>query len=356
MQYAHFLQFSRASKHSGEWADFAGEAEVEKIMQEQRGWRDILADVIKNHHERQRLVRELGVNPITLPRWASNQARPRSQYRDRLIEAMPEKVRQEFAASLMEEFPENADATSELQEEPSSEIPSPFYARIFSAYTSASRSLRSSSILALILQQMLAHLDPTQEGLSVFVLRCTRPPRGEQVRSLQEFMGRGTPPFDTYQELQLFLLGADTLAGAAVTRLYPHINQNLREESYAPFLRTPLEESAMTCPVLFEDRIAGCSLVASNRAHYFTPIRQKLVQDYTNLMVLALSPDAFFDPADIALSLLPPRQEQQPFFVGFRQRVEQLMRGADGVERSRQEAELAACRQIEEEMIRSHSY
>ncbi len=72
-------------------------------------------------------------------------------------------------------------------------------------------------------------------------------------------------------------------------------------------------------------------------------------------MVLALSSDDFFDPADIALSLLPPRMEQQPFFSNFRQRVERLMSGADGVEHSRQEAELAACRQIEDEMIHSNS-
>lgn len=355
MQYAHFLQFSRVSKHPGGWADLVVVAEIEEVMQEQRGWRDILADVIRNQHERQRLVRELGINPITLSRWAANQARPREQYRDRLLELMPEKVRQEFANSLVEEFPENADATSELEEEPSPEIPSPFYARIFSAYTSTSHALRSSSILTLILQQMLAHLDPAQEGLSVSVLRCIRPPRGEQVRSLQEFIGRGTPPFDTHQEQQLFLLGADTLAGAAVMRLHPQINQNLREESYAPFLRTHLEESAMACPLLFENRVAGCSLVSSNRANYFTPIRQKLVQDYTNLMVLALSADDFFDPAYIALSLLPSRKEQQPFFSNFRQRVERLMSGADGVERSRQEAELAACRQIEDELFHSNS-
>jgi hypothetical protein len=355
MQYAHFHRSSRKNKRPGGWADMAVLTEVEIKMQEQRGWRDILTEVIRNPHERQRLVRELGVNSITLSRWASNQARPRPQYRDRLIEAMPEKVRQEFAELLAIEFPENVNAASELEEEPALDIPSPFYARIFSAYTSASRSLRSSSILALILQQMLAHLDPAQEGLSISIVRFTRPLLGERARSLQEFTGRGTSPFDAFQELQLFLLGADTLAGAAVTRMHPQINQNLREESYAPFLRTQLEESAMACPLLFEDRIAGCSLVASNRANYFTPTRQQLIQDYTNLMVLAFSPEDFYDPSDIALALMPPRNEQQPFFDNFRQRVERLMWGADGVERSRQEAELAACRQIEEEMIRSLS-
>lgn len=134
-------------------------------------------------------------------------------------------------------------------------------------------------------------------------------------------------------------------------RLQPLVNQNLRDENYAPFLRDDFEESAMACPLLFENRVAGASLVTSNQANYFTPVRQQIIQDYTNLMVLALNPEDLYEPSAIELTLMPSRQEQQPFFDNFRQRVTAFMKGASGAGRS--EAELAACRQIEEEIIRS---
>jgi len=116
-------------------------------------------------------------------------------------------------------------------------------------------------------------------------------------------------------------------------------------------MRDDLEESAMACPLLFENRVAGASLVISNQANYFTPVRQQIIQDYTNLMVLALHPEDFHKPSNIAFKLMPSRQVQQPFFENFHQRVAAFMKGTGGASRS--EAEIAACHQIEEEIIRS---
>jgi transcriptional regulator with XRE-family HTH domain len=254
-------------------------------MQQSPSWRDLLREVTENNVERQQIARALGVNTITLTRWAESRARPRLHYRQKLIDAMPTQMRQEFATSLSKEFPEDAQPSSGNEEELITEIPSAFYARIFSAYTSTPGSLRSSSIFTIILQQMLVHLDPDQEGLYISIIRCTRPTAGILVRSLQEIFGRGTPPFKMYQEMQPMLLGIESLAGVAVMQFSKQINQNLSEESYRPALQTEFEESAMACPLTFEGRIAGCSLVASTQVNFFTPRRQQLVQDYTNLLV-----------------------------------------------------------------------
>lgn len=320
-------------------------------MQQSPSWRDLLREVIENNVERQRIARALGVNTVTLTRWAESRSRPRFHYRQKLIDAMPAQMRQEFAASLAKEFPEDAQPSSENEEELISEIPPAFYARIFSAYTSTPGSLRASSIFTIILQQMLVHLDPDQEGLFISVIRCTRPPEGMPVRSLQEIFGRGTPPFQMYQEMQPMLLGIESLAGLAVMQFSKQINQNLREESYRPALRTEFEESAMACPLTFEGRIAGCSLVASTQVNFFTPRRQQIVQDYTNLLVLALGQEDFYEHPRIALQPMPKYQLQQPMFENFRRHVAEILRRPGNAGLSQARGELIALQEIEEAIL-----
>jgi hypothetical protein len=320
-------------------------------MQQPRLWRELLREVIENMAERQRIAHALGINPITLMRWAEKLSRPRALHRQKLAEAMPAHIRQEFAASLAKEFPEDSQPSSEGEEEPISEIPSAFYGRIFSAYTSTSRSLRASTIYTIILQQMLAHLDADQEGLLISVIRCTRPAPGRPVRSLQEIFGRGTPPFKLIQELQPALLGMESLAGAAVMQFARRVNQNLRQTSFAPALRTEYEESAMVCPLTFEGGTAGCLLVSSTRLNYFIPRRQQLIQDYANLVVLALQPDDFYEREQMALAVMPPFDIQQKEFSVFRDDVKGILQRPGNTGLTEAEAELIALQEIEEALI-----
>jgi hypothetical protein len=321
-------------------------------MQQTRSWRDLLREVIENTAERQRIAGMLGVNPITPSRWAEKHSKPRPQFRRKLIEAMPAHLRQEFANSLMQEFPEDLRRAEEEEEGPIPEIPSIFYARIFDAYTSTPASLRSTSIFSIILQQMLAHLDTDQEGLFLSVIRCTHPAPGQPVRSLQEVLGRGTPPFPFYQGVQQSFLGAETLSGSAVMTCTRRISQNLRATTFVPALRTELEESAMACPFTFEEGVAGCLLVSSTRQNYFTPRRQQIIQEYANLMVLALRPEDFYKQSRIDLAIMPPAQEQQPFFQSFRAKITEIQRRPGNEDISEAGAEIIAYQEIEREIIR----
>jgi hypothetical protein len=286
-------------------------------MQQDRTWRDLLAEIIHNTHEKQRIASALGVNQVTLSRWANNQSRPRPQHHKKLLDAIPAGHKQEFAELFTAEFPlRHADAATEQDEEPVDEIPSAFYGRVFSAYTSTPRELRMSSIFSLILQQMLSHLDVDGEGLSISVALCTAPSEDQPVRTLHELIGRGTPPFESHLHMQTYFLGIGTMAGFAVTYSRQAVIQNLREDTgFVHFLRTNFEESAMVYPIMFENGIAGCSIVSSTRRNFFTGIKQRLVQDYTNLMALALSPNHFYNSSQIRLRVLPPPEAQHRYFA-----------------------------------------
>ncbi|HEY6541529.1 MAG TPA: hypothetical protein VIZ18_11350 [Ktedonobacteraceae bacterium] len=327
-------------------------------MLQDRTWRDLLAEIIHNTHEKQRIATALGVNQVTLSRWANNQSRPRPQHHRKLLDAIPAEQRQEFAELFAVEFAIKREAfTTEQGEEPVDEIPSAFYGRVFSAYTSTPRELRMTSILSLILQQMLTHLDVDREGISVSVALCTTPSADQPVLTLHEFTGRGTPPFNSHLNMQTYYLGIGTMAGFAVTHSRQHVIQNLREDKgFVHFLRTDFEESAMVYPIMFENGIAGCSIVSSTRLDFFTPIKQRLVQDYTNLMALALSAGHFYRSSQISLRLLPPPEKQHRYFANFSQRLIATIGRLSGQGVTRAEAEAITLREIEEEILRQNEF
>ena len=327
-------------------------------MLQARTWRDVLAEIIHDTREKQRMAAALGVNQVTLSRWASNLSRPRSQHHKKLLDAIPARHKQEFAELFAVEFQVSREPITTVQSEESvDEIPSAFYARIFSAYTSTPHDLRITSILSLILQQMLSHLDIDQEGISISVALCTAPPDGQLVRTLHEFTGRGTPPFKSHLEMQPFFLGIGTMAGFAVTHSRQLVIQNLREDKgFAHFLRTDFEESAMVYPIMFENGIAGCSIVSSTSMDFFTAARQRLVQDYTNLMVLALSIGHFYKSSQVNLRVLPEPEKQNRYFTNFSQRLIAAIGRLAGQSVSRAEAESITLREIEEEILRQNEF
>ncbi|HLX39390.1 MAG TPA: GAF domain-containing protein, partial [Ktedonobacteraceae bacterium] len=217
------------------------------------------------------------------------------------------------------------------------------------------KPIEPSPIYNIILQQALAQLDPNSVGMSITVALCLPPAPGEKVRTLREGLGRGTFPWETHLENQPYLLGADSLAGHVVSSFRPVVNQNLRQgPSMVPVCRTEWEESSVVYPLLRGVRIAGALIVSSNKPNYFTLTLLQLVQKYAHLMILACSPEQFYDQSQISLRLVPHPDRQPPYFATFQQRVtEKILWARQHEDRTitRIEAEALVWQDLEEELI-----
>jgi hypothetical protein len=295
-------------------------------MQEATTWRELLGRIIQDPLERRRLANELGVNPVTLTRWVNNESSPRSQSIQRLLNALPEH-RKALLDLLLDEFggfiaePEGSSAEDLLNK-----IPSEFYIRVLRTLATIPNVLRFSSLCDLILQQALEQLDPNRVGIAVTVVRCMPPSAEKKIRSLRESVGRGTPPWNSNLDQQAILLGAESLAGNAVSLGRLAVNQDLSEEqSLSPGYHGQWEESAAAAPIMLEGKVSGCLLVSSSQTNYFPQSRQTLVESYADLIALAFEDADFYDPRQIELGLVPFQDIQKLYLAGFRQRLSETM-------------------------------
>jgi transcriptional regulator with XRE-family HTH domain len=325
-------------------------------MEESQTWRELLAKIISDPHERQRLAGELSVSLVTLNRWIKGDSAPRPQNMRHLLNVVPQ-YRDEFLELLRsEEDAENL--ISANNDDSEQEIPTSFYIRVFNARASTVESLHFWSISTLILQQAISQLDPERLGMSIYVVRCMppQPQRGSRkVRSLRESVGAGTPPWPGDLEQQALFLGAESLAGYAVSLCRPSGNQNIGEgNNLVPTHPGEYEKSAVAYPILYTGRIAGCLLVSSTQINYFhSSARLALVQSYTDLIALAFEAEDFYDPQDIELQVMPHHSIQRHYFANFRQRVANTMIQAAQKQRpvNNLQAEQAVWQELEEELL-----
>jgi transcriptional regulator with XRE-family HTH domain len=190
-------------------------SQVKEEMQDSLTWRELLGKILQDPHERARIAAEMGVDPLTLTRWVHGESNPRVQNLQALLRALPE-YHKEFLALIPKEFGPLLDETT-LKEDALQEIPSAFYDRILHAFAELPATLRFWSICDLILQQALQQLDPNRVGMEISLVRCMPPVQGQKVRSLRESVGRGTPPWTREFQQKTLFLGAESLAGYAVT-------------------------------------------------------------------------------------------------------------------------------------------
>ena len=295
-------------------------------MQEETTWRELLGSIIQDPQERRRLANELNINPVTLTRWVNNESSPRPQSIHRLLNALPQhrnalhdQLLNEFGSLLAE--PEGA-STEDLQ----FKIPSEFYMRVLRTRATIPKVLRFSSMCDLILQQALEQLDPNRAGMAITVVRCMPPTADNKIRSLRESLGRGTSPWDSNLDQQAILLGAESLAGNAVSLGRLIVNQNLSEEqSLAPGYHGQFEESAVAAPIMLEGKVSGCLLVSSSQTEYFEQPRQALIESYADLVALAFGAPEFYDTRQIELGLVPFQDVQKLYLSGYRQRLSETM-------------------------------
>ncbi|HEY6286861.1 MAG TPA: GAF domain-containing protein [Ktedonobacteraceae bacterium] len=324
-------------------------------MQEATTWRELLGSIIQDPQERRRLANELGINPVTLTRWVNNESSPRSQSIQRLLNALPQQ-RKALLDQLIDEFGGFiAETEGSLTEDLLNKIPSEFYLRVLRTRATIPKVLRFSSLCDLILQQALEQLDPNRAGIAVTVVRCMPPSVEKKIRSLRESVGRGTPPWDSNLDQQAILLGAESLAGHAVTLGRLVANQDLSEkQSLSPGYHGQWEESAAAAPIMLEGKVSGCLLVSSSQTNYFQQSRQTLIESYADLIALAFEAVEFYDTRHIELGLVPYQEVQKLYLSGFRQRLSETMIQATKNQQPLTifEAEQIVWQQFEEELLR----
>ena len=324
-------------------------------MLETHTWRTLLGTILQDVQERQRIATELGMNPMTLIRWANNETKPRLQNLQQLLRALPVKYRQPMIELLIVEFPEFAFLMkSSMDEDSSQEIPSAFYTGVLRAHATTPKQQRFWSICNLILQQAIGQLDSNQLGMEITVAQCMPPGNAPKVRSLRERAGRGTKPWSTNLEQRAMFLGIESLAGYALTTLRQLVIQDRSErQNLFPGSWVEHEESAVACPITCEGRVAGCLLASSTQPGYFLPFRQQLMQSYADLMVLAFVPEEFYALEEIELYPMPPTEVQVTHFSHLRQRISDVMLESYKNQRPINvlEAEQIVWQQIEKEFL-----
>ncbi len=327
-------------------------------MHEAQTWRELLGMIITDNKEKQRIVEELNISPVTLTRWINGESDPRPQNLRHLINILPQ-YRGQFLL-LVKGEKGLSDLANPPQETTGKEIPSEFYAQVLVARVSTPNNLRFWSTCNLIFQQALGQLDPERLGMAIWVVSCM-PPSGpyHKVRSLRESVGLGTPPWTGNLEQKAMFLGAESLAGNVVTLCRPGIIENLDEEhNLMPASRVEHEKSAAIYPILYAGRIAGVFLVSSTQYnHFLSQARTALVQHYADLVALAFEPEDFYAPEDIALSMMPSHEEQKPYFAKFRQLVAYTM--IDGASKSQPlnniQADEKVWQELEEELLQYYA-
>ena len=322
-------------------------------MQAPTTWRELLGKIIQDSQERQRIANELGVNTITLSRWVSGESKPREQNLRQLLNSLPQQ-RGQMLELIVEEFPGMATfAQDGAIEDLSQEIPSEFYTRILNTYATSSKEHQFWSISNLILQQALGQLDPNHVGMAINIVLCMPPSPGHKIRSLREYAGRGTPPWPLSLEQRAIFLGAESLAGYAVTSCHPIFIQDSNEGGVFPAHWVEYEKSAAAFPIMRLDTTAGCLLVSSTQPEYFIPARRVLLQNYATLMLLAFSLEQLYSTHDLDLQPMPHYRTQEKHIFDFRKRVSKLMLEATQKKQpiSIFEAERLVWQQLEEELL-----
>jgi transcriptional regulator with XRE-family HTH domain len=317
-------------------------------------WRELLARLIKNPREKERLASAIGMKSITLTRWIAGISSPRARNINNLLHTLPVEQARLFRKLASDEFPELIDLEIEASQVPE-DIPVAFYMQILQIHAWLRLPMGRQTLQDLLLQQASAHLDPQQHGMFISLVVCTRPLEGCLVRSLREIGGIGTPPWKHYLEQKLILLGAESLVGHALTRFRSLVVSNRDENTRFPVHWTEYEQSAVAVPIARYGQLCGCLLAASAVPDYFQEnnLRVRLLEKYASLATLLFDAGDFYAPEAIHLGFMPPFEMQLPYFQDFNRFLQQQFRLAQirGIHYTLEQARHQVWREIEEKFI-----
>jgi len=312
-------------------------------------WREILGMLIEEPGERQRIADVARVHPLTLTRWVTKESDPRPTSFHALLVAVPQ-YRQQLLSLIAREFPDYPVSAEQVEDEERAAtqnptIPPVFYHRVLKTAATTTPLLRFWSICNLVLSQALTQfIDPDHSSVAITVLQCVPPRPANKVRCLRQSVELGTPPWRSDLAEKAWFLGAESLAGHAITVNHVAAVQSIGENpEHLPARRIDFEESIAAIPLLRSSRIAGCLTVSCTSPDFFTDARIALLEQYALLLTLAFDDADFYAPQDIELRVMATYTEQQAHFATFRSRVNQLLR--EGAE-AQQTLTLAQAEQI----------
>lgn len=323
-------------------------------MQEKQSWRDILAEITQDPREKQRILATLNVKSITLSRWLSGETFPRANKLYQFLNLYPQY--REQILSLLRDEKGMSEFTNPIEDDTPLNIPPEFYIELFKTRASVAENLYYWTLCNQILQNALTQLDPNRQGMSLWIARCM-PPSGpsQQVRSLYESEGMGTPPWKENLEHDGMFLGAESLAGHVVTVFhYKVVNDLTAENTLVPVAYSEHEKSCAIFPILYAGRIAGVLSAASTQYNYFSAQnRLALIQKYADLVAMLFSPEEFYEPGQIALHIMPSQTAQRPFFAHFNDLTRQMIMEASSHNQpaNKTEAEQQVRSQLEEQLL-----
>jgi hypothetical protein len=319
-------------------------------MRKRVAWRELLDSVIQVRTERERIAAQIGVAPVTLTRWASGETSPRSQNLHHLVQAIPDQHRAAFQASIEEDLPSHS-FDEPIRDESELEIPFQLVSRILATRATDPPHQVSWVIFHQILQHVLLQLAPDRLGMKITIVECMPPKDDGTICSLREGIGLGTAPWRENVEEHGLFLGAETLAGHAVTTTrFCQVPDMRVNPTSLPYYRIDHEISSAACPIMWQGRVAGCVLFSSTQVAAFLAQELKvLLEAYANLIALALAEKDFYSVDLIRLHVMPPPDVQQQYLATFRQRVVTLMKesASTGQVLTSKQAEQQAWQQIE---------
>jgi hypothetical protein len=319
--------------------------------QDASSWRVLFQKIIQSTKERQRIAIALGVNNITLLRWAKGVSHPQQSSLAHLVKVVHPQYRQDLLKALKIAYPNLEEQQEEITPET---IPSSFFRRVLKDRATVIETLRSWQTTATILDQAIAMLDPHNLGMAITPVLCMPPVEG-RIRSLREQGGRGTYPWSADQEHMSIFLGMNWLAGFVVQSGRQASVRDVDKEVYIPVFAYPenWEKSAAACPIWLEGKIAGCLLAASYEIEHFTQARMDLLANFANIFSLALNPEDFYEPHLVRLRYIPRPKHQTALLQKFRQRSNRLMAQSmrNGHPMSNTEAEKCIWGAIEDELL-----
>jgi hypothetical protein len=321
-------------------------------MQDYQTWRELLADLIRSPRERKRIARAVKVEGETLVAWSRNTGSPDAGQLHALLQAVPQ--RQGLLHTLLAE--EFEDFDEELVDPTPHTSLIAFSTHVLELYANTPEQSRFWSICTAVLSEAVKQLDPAHLGISMSVVQCM-PGHEGVVYCLRESIALGTAPWFEQVEVRTRFLGAESLAGMAVSSGLTQVIDDIHQEQWSAMNLPEHAVSAVALPITHSNRIAGSFLLTSTQAGYFTSVaRQELIENYKAMLALAFSPDNFYGRAQIMLHVMPTFQVQQPYLSTFQERIVATLKTAFSANRtiSYLEAQQHVCGQIAEELVQLH--